>query len=93
MPAEPVPTTVSVQLRAVLSCWVQVVADGRMVLSRNLTEGESQTFQADREMTLTVGNAGAIDWMVNGKPAKPIGAPGEVKKFSVTPDTVSQFWK
>ncbi len=91
--APPVVHSVSIQLHADASCWVQVTADGRLVLSRNLTAGESQTFQAERELAVQFGNAGAISWSVNGKPAKPLGASGDVKKASITPDNASAFWK
>jgi cytoskeleton protein RodZ len=85
--------SVSVDLHADASCWVQVSADGRLVLSRNLTAGESQSFQASREIAVQFCNAGAISWTVNGKPAKPLGETGAVRKASITPDNVSQFWK
>lgn len=88
-PAHPV----AIQIHADASCWVQITADGRLVLSRNLTAGESQSFQADRAIDVQFGNAGAISWSVNGKPAKPLGAAGDVRKASITPDTASQFWK
>jgi cytoskeleton protein RodZ len=84
---------VSIQLHAGASSWVQVTADGRLVLSRNLTAGESQTFEADREIAVQFGNAGAINWTVNGKPAKPLGASGDVRRASITPANASQFWK
>lgn len=89
----PVPRTVSIQLRADASCWVQVTADGKLVLSRNLTAGEAQAFQADKEMTVRFGNAGSISWTINGKPAAPLGAMGDVRKATITPDNVSSFWK
>lgn len=84
---------VSIQLEADGSSWVQVTADGRLVLSRNLTAGESQAFEADREITVQFGNAGAIKWTVNGRPAKPLGASGDVRRASITPANASQFWK
>lgn len=106
-PAEPVPSSapeatatapastraVFIQIHADASCWVQVTADGRLVLSRNLSGGESQTFEADREVTVQFGNAGAISWSVNGKPAKALGAAGDVRRATITADTASQFWK
>jgi cytoskeletal protein RodZ len=91
--AQPEVKSVSVDLHADASCWVQVSADGRMVLSRNLTAGESQSFQANREIAVQFGNAGAISWTINGRPAKPLGDTGDVRKASITPDNVSQFWK
>lgn len=83
----------TVELQADASCWVKVTADGRLVLSRNLSAGESQTFQADRDIALQFGNAGAISWSLNGKPAKPLGASGVVRDAMITLDTASSFWK
>jgi cytoskeleton protein RodZ len=80
-----------VKLHADEASWVQVTADGRAVLSRNLTAGESQTIEADRDLALQFGNAGAISWTLNGKAAKPLGALGEVKRATITPDTLAQF--
>ena len=91
--ADPVPTTVAVQLHAVASSWLQVWTDGKLALSRNVTSGEALTFQADKELTLQVGNAAALDWTVNGKPARVLGASGEVKKVTLTPETAAQFVK
>jgi cytoskeleton protein RodZ len=80
-----------VKLHADEASWVQVTADGKAVLSRNLTAGESQTIEADRDLAVQFGNAGAISWTLNGKAAKPLGALGEVKRATITPDTVAQF--
>lgn len=89
----PAPRTVAIQLRAEASCWVQVTADGKLLMSRNLTAGESQSFQADKKITVQFGNAGAITWTINGKPAAPLGAMGDVRKATITPDTAASFWK
>lgn len=101
-PSEPVATStpetppveaqrIVLQLHADESCWVQITADGRSVLSRNLTSGETQTIEADREVALQFGNAGAITWTINGRAAKPLGGLGEVKRATVTRDTIPQF--
>ncbi|TAK14260.1 MAG: helix-turn-helix domain-containing protein [Acidobacteria bacterium] len=81
------------KLRADEGCWVQIIADGRSVLSRNLTAGESQTIEADRDVSLQFGNAGAISWTINGRAAKALGALGEVKRATVTKDNVTEFLK
>jgi len=73
--------------------WVQVTADGRSVLSRNLSAGETTTILADRDVALQFGNAGAISWTLNGRAAKPLGALGEVKRATVTKDNVTEFLK
>lgn len=83
----------SIELHADASCWVQVTADGRSMVSRNLTAGETQLVEADREIAVQFGNAGAITWSINGKPAKPLGEPGAVRRATITRENVSQFWQ
>ena len=41
-------------------CWVEVHADGVQVMNRVLAEGETQTFEANGEIVLSVGNAGGL---------------------------------
>jgi cytoskeletal protein RodZ len=61
-------------------CWVEVRADGETVVNRVLAEGESQTFEAQGEIVLSVGNAGGLSLRVNDRPARPLGRSGEVRK-------------
>ena len=61
-------------------CWVEVRADGATVVNRVLAQGESQTFEADGEIVLSVGNAGGLSIRVNDRPALPLGRSGEVRK-------------
>lgn len=90
-PAAPQAHAIVLKLHADDGSWVQVTADGRSVMSRNLTAGETQTIEADREVALQFGNAGAISWTINGRTAKALGGPGEVKRATITPDNVSDF--
>jgi cytoskeleton protein RodZ len=65
--ATPSPTqtrALVVKLHADEASWVQITADGKAVFSRNLTAGESQTIEADRDLALQFGNAGAISWTI-----------------------------
>ena len=61
-------------------CWVEVRADGALVVNRVLAQGESQTFEANGEIVLSVGNAGGLSIRVNDRPALPLGRSGEVRK-------------
>jgi len=61
-------------------CWVEVRADGALVVNRVLAQGESQTFEANGELVLSVGNAGGLSIRVNDRPALPLGRSGEVRK-------------
>ena len=90
-PAPAQSRAIVLKLHADQASWVQITADGRSVLSRNLTAGESQTIEADRDVAVQFGNAGAISWTLNGRAAKPLGALGEVKRATITPDTLAQY--
>ena len=99
-PVVTAPVAATVQARAIViklhadeASWVQITADGKPLLSRNLTAGETQTFEADRDVAVHFGNAGAISWTVNGRAAKPLGALGEVKRVRLTKDNVAEFLK
>jgi cytoskeletal protein RodZ len=92
-PAPQQTRAIVIAIHADQTSWVQVTADGRPVLSRNLSAGESTTILADRDISLQFGNAGAISWTVNGRAAKPLGTLGEVKRATVTKDNVADFVK
>lgn len=82
-------------MTAQADCWVEVRADGATVVSRVLAPGESQTFEAQGEIVLSVGNAGGLSIRVNDRPALPLGRSGEVRKNIVItrqnlPDIVGQ---
>lgn len=82
-----------IKLHADETSWVMITADGKSVLSRNLTAGETQMIEADRDVAVQFGNAGAITWTLNGRAGKPLGALGEVKRATVTKDNVTDFVK
>lgn len=67
-------------LTAQQSCWVQAQADGQVVINRVLNQGETQTFEAEGEIVLSVGNAGGLAFTVNDRPGVPLGKSGEVKR-------------
>jgi cytoskeleton protein RodZ len=67
-------------LTAQQSCWVEARADGQTVISRVLSEGETETLEAEGEIVLSVGNAGGLAISVNDQPGMPLGKSGEVKK-------------
>jgi cytoskeleton protein RodZ len=67
-------------LKAEQECWVEARADGRSVLNRVLTAGETTTLEATGEIRLSVGNAGGLTLNLNNLPGLPLGRNGEVKK-------------
>ena len=61
-------------------CWVAVQADGVRVIDRVLAQGETQTLNAQREIVLSVGNAGGIAFRINGRNGVALGKDGEVRR-------------
>jgi cytoskeleton protein RodZ len=59
--------------------WLQVFADGTLKIYGLFPAGEKARVQAEKEILLAVvGNAGGLSFLLNGKPGKMLGRPGEV---------------
>lgn len=71
-----------VQLKAATDdCWVQVrEMDGQLLLSRLLRKGDSYIVPNRPGLTLMVGNAGALEVLVDGKAAPSLGSSGQVRR-------------
>lgn len=74
-------------VRAVLhvrdDCWVRAIADGEVVASITLAPGETVVYRADRDLELTLGNAGGVKLRVGGQPVATGGA-GDVVVLDIT---------
>jgi cytoskeletal protein RodZ len=92
LPAEPSiegPLTLHVAARA--SCWVSITADGREVVSRLLTAGDTEAVRADSELRVKVGNATAVSLRLNGSAMRPLGNAGEVVTIRIDSTNASQW--
>jgi len=87
-PPPPVPAAapVSIGLEAQQAAWVTATVDGERAVYRILQPGERVRLDGAREVTIRVGDAGAVKWQVNGRAATPMGQPGEVRTARVTPE-------
>jgi hypothetical protein len=56
-----------------------------------LQAGERRTFRVRRELVLTARDAGAVEMMVNGIVAKPLGKSGEVATVRLSPANFRQY--
>ena len=81
----------AVELRAESDCWIFVAADGTKAVSRMLRSGETERVEAKREMLLDIGNAGAVQWTVNGKPAKSLGKLGTHVRLTVSAANIQEY--
>jgi len=80
-----------VAIETTAECWAQVTVDGTVALARILNAGEREQFRATNEVQLQVGNAGAVKWTINGRPAKSLGKWGVTGRAKVTKATIAEF--
>jgi len=83
-------------LRLVLSveesCWLEIAADGTVVVSGLKEQGFRQEVTALRELRLWLGNAGGVKLLLNDRPAIPLGRSGQVRKdLTITLDNYRDF--
>lgn len=86
----PEPDKVTVTMKLEEASWVRIVADGDVQFEGTLTKGEERTWQADEELTVRAGNAGAVVVKINNAAeAKPLGDPGSVQTVTYQPSMTS----
>jgi cytoskeletal protein RodZ len=73
------------------ACWVSLTVDGALVLSRVMQPGERVARRIREGALVQVGDAGAFAFTLNGRDARPLGGPGEVRSVRVTPDNYQTF--
>lgn len=64
--------------------WVGVEADGSPVFQGLLSAGQSKSFEAKEKIFITLGNAGAVEVVYNGKNLGFLGGSGDVVKREFT---------
>lgn len=79
-----------VVLRAASASWVELRdGENRRVFSRLMRAGETYSVPPDRPVTLTTGNAGGLDILVDGKAIPPLGPVGDVRRdISLEPEAL-----
>ena len=85
------PPALTLELHATNPVWVEARADGRRVLYTLVMRDDTPVIEATREIQLRVGNAGAIDYSINGRRGRPFGRPGEVRDVRITPQNLATF--
>lgn len=59
-------------------CWTSAIADGKTVYEGIPKSGETLIWEAERQIVLNLGNAGAVDITLNGQPQGKMGGRGDV---------------
>ncbi|MDI6697739.1 MAG: DUF4115 domain-containing protein [Candidatus Saccharicenans sp.] len=96
-PAEPPPQPIlglQLELNFNEDCWVQVYADGNLVVDGLKLEGFRIQVRAESELVINLGNAGGVSFRLNGQPGKPFGKRGAVvKNIRITRENLAEFLK
>ena len=88
--SEPQPDSLKVEVSVEGSAsWLSILADGNLAYEQIAQPGFSQTFEAQREISIKTGNAGAVGVKVNGQDLGKLGEYGEVLTKNWTLKTAS----
>ena len=85
IPIEPVPQApLTIVLRPRGDCWVSLRLDGESVFRRVMHAGERASYEANDEILLNIGDAGAFAFAINQQDGRSLGASGEVVTVRIT---------
>ena len=90
-PAAPQASGVTIEIAPTAECWVQLTTDGTVALSRVLLAGERESHRFARFAVLQVGDAAACAFFINGRAARPLGRPRQVREVTITTDNYASF--
>lgn len=90
-PVRPATGPMQLELHPSGACWVSATVDGRVVLARVMQAGERETLTVRETAVVTVGDAGAFAFTVDGRPGRSLGGPGDVRTARITRETLSDY--
>lgn len=72
--------------------WINVLADGVLKVEGVFPPGATARTRAEAKLLIHTGNAGGFTFLLNGRPAKPLGRSGQVlTDVKITPDNMAEF--
>jgi hypothetical protein len=74
-------------------CWVEVMVDGKMELSREISAGETETRAARDAFDIKVGDAGRCAYTLNDRPGRPFGPAGKVVRVRIDRQSLATFFQ
>ena len=84
-PITPVPhAPLTIMLNPRRDCWVSLRLDGESVVRRVMRAGERESYGANDEIVLNVGDAGAFAFAINQQDGRSLGASGDVVTVRIT---------
>jgi cytoskeleton protein RodZ len=82
---------VTVEIAAADVVWLEATADGAQVIYQLLEPGERRVIEVSNELVMTVGDAAAFRYSINGIPGVPLGPPAAVRVLRITPENYAAF--
>ena len=90
-PVTAIPEPLAIVLRPRGESWVSLTVDGELMVSRIMQAGEEESYEAEDEITLNIGNAGQFDFMINQEAGRSLGGQGEVVTARITRDNYRSY--
>jgi cytoskeleton protein RodZ len=84
-------TEITLALHPTAACWVTLTVDGQRVFSRVMEAGERDVRQVRQEAVITVGDAGAFAFSINGRPGRQLGDAGQVRTARISAGTIADY--
>jgi cytoskeletal protein RodZ len=81
----------TLHLTATGECWVSATVDAEPRVRRLMNAGDQETIAARDNVVLRVGDPAALQWSINGAPARTLGEPGRPVTVRVTPQNAREY--
>jgi len=88
--ATPSGGTFRLRLHARETSWIEVTADGSVLMRGELSPSSTRSFQAAKEMVVVLGNAKGVDLSYNGKPLPQFAAEPRARKLTFNSEGLQQ---
>lgn len=86
------PEDLNMRIRFSAETWIQIYADGKLVLNGLMQPGQESEVKALIRFSINLGNAGGMTYLLNDEPGKPLGIAGQVvKDIRITIDNYRTF--
>jgi cytoskeletal protein RodZ len=85
------PDQLAIHVETAGDSWIRLTVDGAVQFEGILKAGDRRDFKPGREVYVQLGNAGAVSWTINGRPARPLGKAGDAVAVRLTAANVGKY--
>ncbi len=72
-------------------CWIKLRVDGEDIFARLMQNGDREAVTVKQIAVISIGDAGAFGYSVDGRPGRILGSSGEVKTARITRETLPEY--